>query len=204
MNILRVFVTDKFIVGIEISAWVFASIVVVAIALLLWKRTGKKIHTVELNIRLGGIGTIRMTPTWEDVQIAHQIWTELVTRKAAVPIDIENDVIVEIYDSWYALFQRIRLLVGDVPGKCVRREKSTQAIVRIAIDTLNIGLRPHLTKWNSRYRNWWENTRDALRDMTPQEHQKQFPAYLELLSEMQEVNVRLIQYANELQKLVNG
>lgn len=204
MNIIRIFVTDKLSLGVEVSAWLVVLLLVVTIAVLLWKRTDKRIHAVELNIQLGGIGTIRMTPTWEDIQIAHQIWTELVTRKAAVAMDAENDVICEIYDSWYALFQRIRELIGDVPGKCIRREKSTQAIVRIAIDTLNVGLRPHLTKWNARYRNWWENTKDALKGMTPQEHQKQFPAYSELLSEMQEVNRKLIQYADELQKLVNG
>lgn len=204
MDIIRIFVTNKFTVGVEISAWVFALIIVVAVAFLLWKHSIKVHHCVELNIQLGGIGTVKLTPTWEDIQIAHQIWTELVTRKAAVAIDPENDVVCEIYDSWYALFQRIRALIGDVPGKCIRREKSTQDIVRIAINTLNIGLRPHLTKWNAKYRNWWENTKDALKDMTPQEHQKQFPSYPELLSEIQQVNRKLIQYADELQKLVNG
>lgn len=204
MNILRIFVTDHYSLGIEVSVWVGVLIIVVAVVLLVWKYSIKVHHCVELNIQLGGIGTVKLTPTWEDVQIAHQIWTELVTRKAAVRIDPEHDVICEVYDSWYALFQRVRALVGEVPGRCIRREKSTQEIVRIAIDTLNVGLRPHLTKWAAKYRNWWENTRDALKDMTPQEHQKQFPQYSELLSELQEVNNRLIQYANELQKLVNG
>ena len=204
MNILRIFVADKFSLGIEVSVWLGIVLLAFAIALLVWKYSIKVHHCVELNIQLGGIGTVKITPTWEDVQIAHQIWTELVTRKAAVRIDPEHDVICDIYDSWYSLFQRVRMLVGEVPGKCIRREKSTQEIVRVAIDTLNVGLRPHLTKWNARYRNWWENTKEALKDMTPQEHQKQFPAYSELLSEMEEVNDKLIQYANELQKLVNG
>jgi len=204
MNILRVFVTDKYGIGIEVSAWLFVALLAIAVVVLLWKRADKTVHAVEVNIQLGGIGAIRMTPTWEDVQIAHQIWTELVTRKAAVPFDPENDVIIEIYDSWYALFQRIRQLVGDVPGKCVRREKSTQTIVRIATETLNVGLRPHLTKWQSRYRNWWNNTEECLKHMPPQEHQKQFPEYPALLAEMQDVNLKLIQYADELQKIVKG
>jgi hypothetical protein len=54
------------------------------------------------------------------------------TRKAAQPIDIEHDVIVEIYDSWYALFGRIRQLISDIPGHMLRKEKSTQELVRIA------------------------------------------------------------------------
>src|ERR1022692_2812701 len=118
MNIVRIFVTDRLTLGIEVSAWLVALFVAVAVALLLWKHSIKVHHCVELNIQLGGIGTVRMTPTWEDVQIAHQIWTELVTRTAAVRIDPEHDVICDVYDSWYALFQRVRTLIGDVPGRC--------------------------------------------------------------------------------------
>jgi len=143
-------------------------------------------------------------PTWEDVQIAHQIWTELVTRKAAIPVDPENDVIAEIYDSWYALFQRTRQLIGDIPGKCIRREKSTQQLVKIATETLNLGLRPHLTKWQARYRNWWHNSEDALKTSTPQEHQKNFPQYADLVGEMLTVNKLMIEYAAQLQKIVKG
>jgi hypothetical protein len=78
-----------------------------------------------------------------------------VTRKAAQPIDIENDVILEIYDSWYALFGRIRQLISDIPGHMLRTEKSTQELVRIATQTLNDGLRPHLTRWQARFRHWY-------------------------------------------------
>ncbi len=161
-------------------------------------------HTVEVNVNFGGLGCKKICPTWEDVQIAHQIWTELVTRKAAIPVDPENDVIAEIYDSWYALFQRTRQLVGDIPGKCIRREKSTQQLVKIATESLNLGLRPHLTKWQARYRNWWRNQDEALKATTPQEQQKKFPQYQELITEMLVVNKQMIEYASQLQKLVKG
>ena len=161
-------------------------------------------HVVEVNINLGGIGCMKICPSWEDVQIAHQIWTELVTRKAAIPVDPENDVIAEIYDSWYALFQRTRQLIGDIPGKCIRREKSTQQLVKIATESLNLGLRPHLTKWQARYRNWWRNSDEALKSSTPQEQQKKFPQYDELMDEMLAVNKLMIEYAAQLQKIVKG
>lgn len=60
---------------------------------------------------------MKICPTWEDIQIAHQIWTELVTRKAAIPFNPDDDVIVEIYDSWYALFQRTQQLQVNVSGE---------------------------------------------------------------------------------------
>ena len=57
MDIIRVFLTDKFSIGVEVSAWLVVLVVVVAAALLLWKYSIKVHHCVELNIQLGGIGT---------------------------------------------------------------------------------------------------------------------------------------------------
>ena len=204
MNLFRFYITEKYTLGIEVSPWVWVLVLLLIAAFVIWRRLAIQHHVVEVNINLGGIGCMKICPTWEDIQIAHQIWTELVTRKAAIPLDPENDVIAEIYDSWYALFQRTRQLIGDIPGKCIRREKSTQQLVKIATDSLNLGLRPHLTKWQARYRNWWRNADEALKTSTPQEHQKKFPQYDQLVTEMLEVNKQMIDYASQLQKLVKG
>jgi hypothetical protein len=204
MNLFRLYITEKYSLGIEVSAWVVALALLLIVVFVVWRRLVKQHHVVEVNINLGGIGCMKICPTWEDIQIAHQIWTELVTRKAAIPFNPKDDVIVEVYDSWYALFQRTRQLIGDIPGKCIRRDKSTQQIVKIATDTLNLGLRPHLTKWQARYRNWWHNSEDALKRTTPQEHQKAFPQYAELVEEMLVVNTQMIEYAGQLQKIVKG
>jgi len=204
MNLFRLYITEKYTLGIEVSAWVVALVLLLIFVFVAWRRLAKQHHVVEVNINLGGIGCMKICPSWEDIQIAHQIWTELVTRKAAIPFDPENDVIVEIYDSWYALFQRTRQLIGDIPGKCIRRDKSTQQIVKIATESLNLGLRPHLTKWQAIYRNWWRNSEDALKRVTPQEHQKTFPQYAELVAEMLVVNKQMIEYAAQLQKVVIG
>jgi hypothetical protein len=204
MNLFRLYIAEKYSLGIEVSSWVVALVLVLIIVFVIWRRVARQHHVVEVNINLGGIGCMKICPTWEDIQIAHQIWTELVTRKAAIPFNPKDDVIVEVYDSWYALFQRTRQLIGDIPGKCIRRDKSTQQIVKIATDTLNLGLRPHLTKWQARYRNWWHNSEDALKRTTPQEHQKTFPQYAELVEEMLVVNTQMIEYAAQLQKIVTG
>jgi hypothetical protein len=204
MTLFRLYITEKYLLGIEVSPWVWALVLLLIIGFVIWQRVNKQHHVVEVNINLGGIGCMKICPTWEDIQIAHQIWTELITRRAAIPFDPEDDVIVEVYDSWYALFQRTRQLIGDIPGKCIRRDKSTQQIVKIATESLNLGLRPHLTKWQARYRNWWRNSEDALKTATPQEHQKTFPQYAELVGEMLGVNKLMIEYASQLQKIVKG
>ena len=69
-----------------------------------WWLKRKRFKATRLNIKLGGVGKVELTPNTQDLNIAHQIWTELVTRKAAIPIDPEHDVIHEVYDSLYHLF----------------------------------------------------------------------------------------------------
>ena len=89
-------------------------------------------------------------------------------------------------------------------GSLLRRHPDTQLLVRIATDTLNCGLRPHLTRWQAEYRNWWEQQEEALKQARPQDVQKQFPHYALLVEEILEVNEQLIEYADELEKLVHG
>lgn len=155
-------------------------------------------------ISLGGIGKVQLRPKVEDIDVAHKIWTELVTRKAALPIDTEHDIISEVYDSWYALFDRVRILVSQIPARLVREDRATEELVQIATKALNQGLRPHLTRWQARFRNWYVNQEEKLKTKTPQEVQREFPEYDELMSDLQRVNEDLIQYAEELQKLVRG
>jgi hypothetical protein len=54
----------------------------------------------------------------------------------------------------------------------------------------------------ARYRNWWRNSDEALKGTTPQEQQKKFPEYDELMAEMLGVNKLMIEYAAELEKIV--
>mgnify|MGYP006876741523 CR=1 FL=1 len=156
-----------------------------------------------MHIEIAKIGKVELKPNSEDIQIAHRIWTELITRKAAIEIDPEHDVIVEVYDSWYTLFGKTRDLISEIPAELVRKEQSTQTLVRIAVDSLNLGLRPHLTQWQARFRNWYGQQEAELRTRSPQEVQRDFPKYAELISDMLRVNKLLIQYASELERVVH-
>jgi hypothetical protein len=206
-DLLRMYIAGHFVV-VEVSLWLLLAAVVLALALrvLLWnsKSLFHKYDLVKLNVQLGNVGSVELRPNNEDVQIAHRIWTELMTRKAAQPIDIEHDVIVEIYDSWYALFGRVRQLISDIPGHMLRKEKSTQELVRIATQTLNNGLRPHLTRWQARFRHWYSNCPDAVKETCPQDCQRKFPDYALLVEDIKKVNSQLIQYAGELEKIIHG
>lgn len=104
--------------------------------------------TFEINEAEFGLGDqkIKLSPNVTDQQIAYKIWVELSTRKIGIPIDTANDVISEIYDSWFNFFSVTRELIKDVPVQKFRR-KDTEQIVRLSIEVLNQGIRPHLTLW---------------------------------------------------------
>src|SRR5438132_11295891 len=136
----RLYVTSHYGLAFEASVWLLVPLALVAGALgIRWLRRRPRLEVVSLTLDIGGIGSLELKPTVEDIQIAHRIWTELVTRKAAVPIDPAHDVISEIYDSWYALFGRIRAFIADIPADQLRRHDSTRLLVRIAIASLNDG-----------------------------------------------------------------
>lgn len=198
------FDNESLLVTLDISVWI---VIFIALFIAILWGVGlklKRYKLVKLNISLGKIGKAEFSPNEKDIQIAHKIWTELVTRKAALPIEPDHDVIVEIYDSWYALFTKVRELISEIPADLLRHEKSTQELVRISTATLNDGLRPHLTKWQAKFRNWYQANTDRLKEITPQELQREYPEYEELKNEIISINSELIAYARELKKIVDG
>jgi hypothetical protein len=54
--------------------------------------------------------------SYQNLYVAHRIYIELVTRKAAIPIDVDKDVLVEVYNSWYSMFKTIREEIKNLPG----------------------------------------------------------------------------------------
>lgn len=69
-----------------------------------------KVDEVKLGFQLPSV-TIRVDR--REQELAYALWVELGTRKAALPFDEEHDVIVEVYDSWYAFFGMARKLMRD-------------------------------------------------------------------------------------------
>ncbi len=166
---------------------------------------GRKLSDFEIDGAELGFGDHKVSfrPNDTDRQIAYSIWVELSTRKIGLSINAEDDVIAEIYDSWYAFFAVTRELIKDIPVSKVRGD-STSKIIDLSIEVLNEGLRPHLTKWQARFRHWYERQMDSKSDAEPQELQKKFPAYEELVKDMLAVNKRLITYRKKMNELVRG
>lgn len=195
---------NKWSFSIDFSIWLVLIITLIIITLFILRILRLKSFSItKLDISLGNIGKIELKPSIEDKQIAHRIWTQLITRKAAIRINPQQDVIVEIYNSWYALFSHVRELISNIPADQLNK-KSTQSIIRIATLTLNDGLRPHLTEWQAKFRNWYDCNSDELKKMSPQELQSQYPYYTNLINDMSNINQQMISYANELKKLATN
>ena len=84
-------------------------------------------------------------------EVAYKLWVELSTRKLGLPIDLEHDVIVEIYTSWHEFFRVTRELFKEIAAGQLRNNKSSRDLVGLAIKVLNQEMRSHLTQWQTRF-----------------------------------------------------
>jgi hypothetical protein len=210
MDLLRISIDPNWNIQVFANKWLLLAVLFPAVLLLLrilhakyWGRPAWR--SFEIDEAEIGIGNqrIKIKPNCDDRQIAYKLWVELSTRKIGLPIDFENDVIPEIYASWYSFFKLTRDLIKDIPVSRLAKSQSTRQLVTIAIDVLNEGLRPHLTRWQARFRQWYqaESKKDQATGLAPQELQKRFPDYDQLTQNMKEVNQRLINYRETLRKI---
>lgn len=188
---------------VDIILIVCALIVIVFFFLLFKGR--RNFGSVTLNMPFN-LGNMTYELSEQDRVVAWKLYTQLKTRKAALIFDEENDVIADVYDSLYELFPITRELLTNLPVKEIGR---TDGIADLIFRVQNDGLRPHLTKWQADFRNWWEkakgnNKRNHWFSKTNdnyvrlQDIQKKYPQYNELVKELKEMNIELNKYAEDL------
>lgn len=161
----------------------------------------KKFKVVEMNISIANIGNISIEKNKDISRIAHKAWVEIMTRKVGLLFEEDKDVIVEVYNSWYSLFGIIRDLLKEIEPR--KKDKDLEKLENVLVKTLNYGLRPHLTKWQAKYRRWYnqEIEKDTNNELSPQEIQKKYKKYDELIGDLKETNKQMVQFAEELKKL---
>lgn len=77
-------------------------------------------------------------------------------------------------------------------------------MIKSGIRVLNVGLRPHLTKWQAKYRKWYNNEfikKNNKKSETPQEIQKRYPEYSVLVEDLVLTNKRMIEYKDLMGKI---
>ena len=156
----------------------------------------KSVTVDEVNLGIGN-SSVKLSYNKKDQEIAYKIWVELSTRKIGLRFDKENDVIKEVYDSWYKFFGTTRELLKDIPVNSIPYSGN---LIELTEKVLNIGLRPHLTRWQAKYRKWYE---EELKNNsgTPQEIQKEYPEYAALIEDLLETNERMIEYKRLMKRI---
>lgn len=205
-SLINLYYTD-YSVGLEFHFLVVALIATMAILLFLYQVYQKKFHIryIDLNFDAKLLTcTYHLEQNYENLEIAHRIYTELITRKAAILIEPDKDVIMEIYDSWYTLFKTTREEIKKLSGQSLRSDYCGD-LVSMSIDILNKGLRPHLTTYQAKFRKWYSEELNKSENVgkSPQEIQRIYPEYAELIESMKKVNELLIQYAKNLKQFIN-
>lgn len=203
---------ENFVFSLNLNVWAVLLIIAFYFLIRYLIRIYKKKQSVEkdvipvkLKYKLGGAEIeYNIIRNYQNIEIAHKIYIELVTRKAAIEIEEDKDVIVEVYNSWYSLFQITRNELKSINGQLLKDNNTSQELVRLLTDILNKGLRPHLTEYQARFRKWYSEQLEKNNDISPQEIQTKFDGIENLFSSMKEVNNTLIEYSKQLKKIIDG
>ena len=187
---------------------IVAFVVILLVIILSRKGLFSWFNRYDMEVEISGAPKVKVKVERnnENLFIANRIYIELTTRKAAIPFDEENDVIDEVYDSWYKLFGIIRDEIKNVPGRYLKDHDPTSALIGLTTKILNDGLRPHLTFYQARFRKWYEEerARPENNQLSPQEIQRNYADYNNLVNSIKLVNKTLIEFAAELNKLIKG
>jgi len=204
MGMLEIILSKKAL-QINISWWLllFISLITGIIFYFLRKKeTSGRYRIQEVEIGLKNY-RVKIKPSFEDLQVAYKVWVEVATRKLGLKIDEKNDVIVEVYNSWYEFFKITRETLKEIPAEKIQNPE-TQKIISITLNLLNDIIRPHLTKWQAKFRKWYneETEHKKNKKLSPQKIQSNYPEYQDLLKDMFNVNENIIEYRKSLEKLL--
>lgn len=205
-TLISLSLNNDYSLSFSINLIVIVGLVAVAFIIIGIRRRFGRHSNFEIDTAEMGIGSqkISFKPNLRDQEIAYKIWVELSTRKIGLPIDLDHDVISEIYDSWHSFFSITRELIKDIPVSKVKNP-STRKIITLSITLLNKGLRPHLTTWQARFRRWYDKQLESAKDdADPQSIQAKYPKFDELKKDIETVNKRLIMYREKMHELVLG
>ncbi|WP_406537366.1 hypothetical protein [Methanobrevibacter sp.] len=205
MNLFNI-TCDSFGINFTLS-WILILFVILLYSLIKFGLLDKILAKISKNrnfeiseLKLGiGENTITLKPNQSDREIAYKLWVELSTRKLGLPMDLNEDVIVELYNSWYAFFGVARELLKEFPISKLNNGNEKD-LVEITTELLNDVLRVHLTKWQAKFRKWYKEELENPENikLTPQEIQRKYDKYNELTEDMLKINDNLKYYQDIL------
>jgi hypothetical protein len=138
--------------------------------------------------------------TWEpndaERQAAWELYIELITRIAVVPLPAGQGLLSEALSSLYSLFATTRdILRRHGPSIAEPKRDAQPNFGYLAVAMLNIAIRPLLARWHPILDDW-ESSRPPGRSRA--EHEQEWPQGPELRAELDTVQSVLTSYAHLL------
>jgi len=188
--------SEKFWIGLGAAAIIFV------VFLIIFMRRRYGVAQIALNLPFG-LGNITYETTEQDRTLAWKMYVQLRTRIAALPFDENLDVIADVYESLHTIFAITREVLSEAKPF---RAQSQRSIVDFILRVLNDGIRPKLTRWQAHFLYWWDKAVELPENTTktPQEIQRTFPGYNELIEDLKKMNTELFKYAEDLLAIVHA
>jgi hypothetical protein len=150
---------------------------------------------VSLNLHF-----VQISGTWEPNEVeraaAWELYVELVTRMAVVPLPAREGLLREALSSLYSLFASTREILRKSGPEIAEPKKSGEYnFGYLAVAMLNFAVRPLLTRWHPTLEDW-EAQRPA--DRSRGEHERAWPQAEELRRELDVTRQTLTAYSGLL------
>jgi hypothetical protein len=126
---------------------------------------------------------------------AWALWVELSTRVATQPVDLDEGLLHEAFDSLHALFRATRRVLRRCGPDAGASEGSVGAV---ALDVLNGAVRPFLSRWHPLLLAWEE---ERPKGKSAREHERAWKLEGKCRGELEKLRQGLVTYAQTLAAL---
>lgn len=153
---------------------------------------GPKSVQVSLNLHV-----LQISGTWEpnddERKAAWELYVELVTRIAVVPLGRGEGLLREALSSLYSLFATTREILRRYgPDVAEPKPGGQYSFGSLAVALLNVGLRPVLARWHPALQDW---EAAQPKDRSRGEHERAWDRASELRAALETTRDLLTQYA---------
>ena len=156
----------------------------------------KRIKATKLKVGLPfNLGELEFVPDELQQRVAWELYVELTTRISVQPRDEGKGLIREALNSLYSLFGATREILRKAGPSIAQGPESVGVI---AIEVINIGLRPFVSKWHSELIAY-EQYRPA--EVGIREHEINWSLADDFHYELEELLEQMIIYSNALAKI---
>jgi hypothetical protein len=155
--------------------------VVIALGLDAYRRAGR---LTEVRVTVPQLSELTFVVNNDSRQVAWQLFIESVTRVSIQPLDDDEGILREALTSLYGLFATTRdTLKVSRPSV---HANSGLTVEHLAINFLNVELRPFLTKWHPRL--------SAFEESCPHRPEHEWPQAAQCRADLRQVQANARQY----------